>query len=84
MYPGVMDIVGIMFLSVCLRFFYIYGRHESRWVPWIWPVFSFAIWAGVVFLLKGGLITQMLGQFVLFVLATGVNILSERKSHIIR
>jgi len=78
-YPSLWQIVGVMVMGLCATFFYIYGEHE-RSGGWKWALASFGIWAVLVFLLKKGVLWQILGQGALFALITLYNMIRPHKA----
>ena len=83
LYPGIWTIVSVMFMAVAARFFYTVGEHE-RSGGRKWALVSFGVWIVIFFILKQGLLWQILGQLGLFATLTVLNMLGSRNARIIK
>ncbi len=76
-------IASVIVMALCAGFYYRVGEHE-RSGGWKWALVSFGIWAFIFFVLRYGLLWQILGQVGLFVFLTFLNMAGTRKARIIK
>ena len=82
-FPGGWAIMSVMLMALCAGFFYRVGEHE-RSGGWKWALVSFGIWAIIFFVLRRGILWQVLGQFALLAFLTILNMLGKREARIVK